>query len=727
MNTRWRSPLGTFLGGFLCALQLDAAEPAPFRAGAAIVDISPTNFPVIVNAMFTERSATQVVDPLHVRSIVLDDGTNRLAFAIVDTCMMPRNLIDRAKAAAHGATGIPVEHMLVSATHTHSAPAAMACLGSRADTNYAAFLPGKITEALVQANVRLEPARLGWTVIDDWDHTFNRRWIRRPDRLIEDPFGHRSVRAHMHPGHESKEVTGPSGPVDPGLSILSIQTRAGRPLALLANYSQHYYESALLSSDYYGRFARHLAKLLGTSDADGAFVGIMSQGTSGDLMWMDYGAPARKIGYDAYALEIAERVHAAIRGLQYHDAVPLRAAVRKLPLSYRVPDEPRLERARRIVAELGGRLPQTLPEIYAWESIYLHERPRTELLLQALRIGDLGIAALPNEVYALTGLKLKAQSPLQPLINIELANGAEGYIPPPEQHALGGYTTWAARTAGLEVQAEPRIVATLLELLEEVSGQSRRAPPPEHGPYALAVLESVPIGYWRFEEMVWPFASNASSLSSEAEFESGVALYLPGPGSGDGVSPQPRLTPSNFSGPNRINRAIHLAGGRVSARLRGAGEEYSIEFWFWNGLPNDARPVTGTLFWRGFGTPDLPRGEFLALGGTASAATAGRLIFAGDASNEPWLTGLTPIEPKRWNHVVLVRTRQGATLYLDGQREAARDFSSPPPPERSLLWLGGHHNGSSSFEGKLDEVAVYARALTADEIRKHFAAAAIGR
>jgi hypothetical protein len=60
-------------------------------------------------------------------------------------------------------------------------------------------------------------------------------------------------------------------------------------------------------------------------------------------------------------------------------------------------------------------------------------------------------------------------------MNIELANGAEGYIPPPEQHKLGGYTTWPARTAGLEVGAEPRIVETLLSLLEEVSGQKRRA------------------------------------------------------------------------------------------------------------------------------------------------------------------------------------------------------------------------------------------------------------
>ena len=55
-----------------------------------------------------------------------------------------------------------------------------------------------------------------------------------------------------------------------------------------------------------------------------------------------------------------------------------------------------------------------------------------------------------------------------------LANGAEGYIPPPEQHRLGGYTTWPARTAGLEVQAEPQIVDKLLQLMETLSGEKRK-------------------------------------------------------------------------------------------------------------------------------------------------------------------------------------------------------------------------------------------------------------
>ncbi|MHC4800410.1 MAG: hypothetical protein ACYTF1_27535, partial [Planctomycetota bacterium] len=103
----------------------------------------------------------------------------------------------------------------------------------------------------------------------------------------------------------------------------------------------------------------------------------------------------------------------------------------------------------------------------------LQDHPTCQIKLQALRLGQLGITAIPCEVYGITGLKIKTQSPLEPTFNISLANGGQGYIPPPEQFFLGGYTTWPARTAGLEVQAEPKIVEAVLELLEKISTKSR--------------------------------------------------------------------------------------------------------------------------------------------------------------------------------------------------------------------------------------------------------------
>lgn len=707
--------------------------PKSFRAGAFVVDITPTNYPVLVNAMFTERVATNTVDRLTVRSLALDDGSTKILFAVVDTCMVARDLMDQAKSMASSVTGIPTDRMLVSATHTHSAPSAMGCLGSRMDTNYAAFLMPRIAESLIGAANRLQPARIGWGVVDDWDHTFNRRWIRRPDKKLTDPFGDVSVRAHMHPGYQSPDAVGPSGPVDPGLSVVALQTLEGRPLALLANYSQHYYGSPLLSSDYYGRFCQHVASQLGADAAadPGVFVPIMSQGTSGDLMWMDYGAPAKDIGYDAYARAMAESVARLVRGMTFREWVPLAMAERKLALGYRVPDAARLAWARRVAGALEGRLPGTLPEIYALESIYLHERPRTEIKVQAIRIGDVGIATLPNEVYAITGLKLKAQSPFQTTFNIELANGAEGYIPPPEQHKLGGYTTWAARTAGLEVTAEPKIVEALLGLLEEVAGKPRRAMTDSHGTYAKAVLRSKPYAYWRLNEAIIPTAHDASGRGRDASFEDGVALYLPGAGQAVGFHPAALEVPNAFSD-GQINRAIHIAGGRLRASLPKLPDSYSIELWVWNGLPVTARDVTGHFYARGVDGVTDGMAEHLAIGGTALASsggsTAGRLVLgvSGTSSVSPWV-GRTELAMRTWHHVVLVREGSSARVYLDGNPIPEIQANSLPRIRSGSMFFGGRHDGVAGLEGKMDEVAVYDRALKAKDITEHFRRAALKR
>ena len=102
--------------------------------------------------------------------------------------------------------------------------------------------------------------------------------------------------------------------------------------------------------------------------------------------------------------------------------------------------------------------------------VLLAEYPPTmKLKLQAIRVGELGIAAVPCEVFAEIGLAIKKGSPLKPTFTIELANGYNGYLPTPEQHRLGGYETWRARSSYLEVDASPKITATVLELLRTVA------------------------------------------------------------------------------------------------------------------------------------------------------------------------------------------------------------------------------------------------------------------
>ncbi|HEY6169276.1 MAG TPA: LamG-like jellyroll fold domain-containing protein [Verrucomicrobiae bacterium] len=685
-----------------------SAASKPFRAGAGAVDITPTNFPVIVNGGFLEKQATKANDQLHARAVVLDDGKTRVAICVVDTCMMMRELIDDAKTMASKATGIPTDRMLVSATHTHSAPSAMSCLGTRLDTNYAAFLPGKIAEAITSAAKNLQEARIGWAVVPAWEYTNCRRWIRPPDRMITDPFGVVSARANMHPGNLNPDAIGPSGPIDPDLSILSVQTRDGRPLALLANFSMHYFGASALSADYFGVFANGIGKLIGAREGE-RFVGIMSQGTSGDSQWRDYADSNKPVSMDQFAGSLMQLAAEACKKIEHRDFAPITMAEAKLKLGRRVADESRLAWARKIAGPMGDRVATNQVEVYAREQLHIAAAPERELKLQALRIGELGITAIPNEVYAITGLKLKAQSPLRPTFNIELANGSEGYIPPPEQHKLGGYTTWAARTAGLVPEAEPRIVETVLSLLEKVSGEKRRKVVDENGPYAQTVLAAKPLAYWRMNEFVPPTAFDASGNENHAayDWEHGAAFHLLGVGNGMGASSQASLTTTTFSGPNQLNRAPHFAGGSMKAELRKLGANFTATFWLWNGLDPKARATTGIAFTRGSER----------LGITGNSGLPGHLFFAASINAAP-LIGKTDLLWKDWHHVALVREGRHISVYLDGKPDLSGEASDTSAG--STLFFGGRREDGFTLEGKIDEAAVYNRVLTAAEIAAQY-------
>lgn len=671
-----------------------AAAEKVLQAGVGSVDISPRTFPIIVSGGFLARSVDRATGSLHARAVVLDDGDNRIVIAVADSLMMPRELLDEVKSAASKTTGIPPHHMLISATHTHSAPPLMGALGTDANPQYIDLVRGQLINLIEQAAKRLRPARVGWAVVQDPEHTHCRRWILRPDKLREDPFDELTVRAHMHPGYQNPEFIGPAGPVDPDLTVLAVQSTDGNPIALVANYSMHYVGSTRgVSPDYYGPFVDNMRRLLGIRDEDTGFVAMMSQGTSGDQHWMDYSRPKMEMNTAIYASALAKRAFEAYRKITYKDWVPVDIRETTLTLSRRVPDEQRLSWAREILAEASEKQPGNRVEVYAREQVLIAREPSRELKLQAVRIGDLGIAALPNEVFAITGLKIKAQSPLETTFNIELANGADGYIPPPEQHQLGGYTTWPARTAGLEVNAEPKIVASVLGLLEEVSGKRRRPLEEIHGAYAKAVLAAKPLAYWRGSEIAGRKALDATGSNHSAEYEGGVALYLEGPSS------------PAFTGDGTINRAPHYAGGHMRATLSGLGDRYTVAMWFFNGLPVDARPVTGRLFFLG--------GDELSIGGTARAA--GRLVVT---NGDQVLEGTTRVSPKTWQFVVLCRDATRVDLYLNGNPVPEASGILPRTNGAGRILIGAGSDSTATFEGRIDEVAVFDRRLEESEIAR---------
>ena len=114
----------------------------------------------------------------------------------------------------------------------------------------------------------------------------------------------------------------------------------------------------------------------------------------------------------------------------------------------------------------------TLPEIYARETIQLADWPEQfRTPVQALRIGDLGICALPGEPFCQTGLDLKAKSPFKPTFLVGMANDYAGYLPTEDQHALGGYETWRAKSSFLEVTAATKLQTAALELLAALAAK----------------------------------------------------------------------------------------------------------------------------------------------------------------------------------------------------------------------------------------------------------------
>jgi hypothetical protein len=645
---------------------------------------------------------------------VLDDGATRIAIVVVDSCMMPRDFLDAAKAEAAKQTGIPVDHMLISATHTHSAPSSMGLLGSRRDPDYPAFLIPRIARAIQKANDKLQPAQTGFAKFRAPNYTFCRSYIRRSDRVFKDPFGDLNVRANMHPGFLSPDAIGPSGPVDDELSLLAMQSTDGKPLGVLANFSMHYVGSPLLSSDYFGRFAEHLGKRIDGSDGSTSCIVSMSQGTSGDLASMNYSDKAGQREYDSFADDLAKMAYDAYRHVKYEQQVPLAIKEAKLTLGRRVPDAKRLAWAKAMAAKIGDRRPKGWPEVYALEQIELAAKPQRELKLQALKIGNVAIATIPNEVYAITGLKLKLQSPLQNTFTIELANGAEGYIPPPEQHKLGGYTTWAARSAGLEVEAEPKILATVLKLLEEATGKPRRPVPEIGGTYNGAVLKSKPRAYWRLAEMTGDVATDSSGHHIDAHYDGNVAYFLPGP-PGKGMSND-----------GQSSRAVHLAGGTIRADIPNPGESYSVDFWFWNGMPNDALVTTAHLCKCAFKNGNGNNCDNLTIKGKSSHSGCLMFFNGYTLDDAVFLHGKTPAQAKTWNHVALVREGDNVRVYLNGRAEAGLSGESPfGSSARGNEWYFGGAGPNSGLEGKLSDIAIYDRALPADEIANHYAAAGV--
>ncbi len=454
------------------------AHAPGFRAGAAAGNITPPLGAQIAGGMGWV-AAREVHDELHVRCVALDDGRTRLALAAVDVCILPPlEIVNGIKARIREQTGIPPSHVMICAVHTHSAPATHAIFQNEPDPAYVEWMGARISDTVRAAVSRLEPARIGWGVGREQRLVFNRRYLMKPGSIPPDPFGRTTDRVQAFPGAANPNAIAAVGPVDPEVGIVGVQALDGRPMAMFANYALHYVggvPGGHISADYSGAWSHAVARLVGAlpSWKHPEFVAMLGNGCMGNIDGIDVLGPA--VNYkpyekiERYAGILAAECHRVWRVMEFRDGADLGAVVEDLELGIRLPDAGEIAAARRTLASaarVNGQYRER-SHIYARETLLLAERwPKAiRTPVQAMRIGSLGLANFPAEVFVEVGLETKAASPFHPTITSSIANDYRGYVPTVKDFELGGYQTWRARTSCLERQAAPKLVAAMLRQL----------------------------------------------------------------------------------------------------------------------------------------------------------------------------------------------------------------------------------------------------------------------
>src|SRR6056297_1516256 len=316
------------------------ADGKVLRAGAAKSNITPPLGESVIGG-FAPFPSTNIHDELHARRLILDNGTTKLGFVICDNLGIRKDVYEDVRKLIAEETDFPAENLLMAATHTHSATP------SSSET-YRPLLVRRIADCIRRALGNMEDAKIGWGSVEEPSEVFNRRWYVTDPELRRNPFGGIDE-VRMNPPRGSKTLIKPAGPIDPEVSFISVQTKQGRPLALLANYSLHYVGNVSrgeISSDYFGIFSERIGELIGADDhfSHPPFVGMMSNGTSGDINNINFPNPSKK-RYEKYekmtevAEKVAQKVKSAYEAIEYHDWVPLGIANRELTLKVRKPDE----------------------------------------------------------------------------------------------------------------------------------------------------------------------------------------------------------------------------------------------------------------------------------------------------------------------------------------------------------------------------------------------------
>ena len=408
-------------------------------AGAAQLDITP-GLGVHMIGYFHDRIAHDILDPLQAKAIVLSNGDTTLGFVICDLIVVPDEVVNAAKALITERTDIPPDNILIAGTHTHTGPAIVGALGTPAQEGYPEWVVSRIADAFMLALRRLQPAQMAHAAGDCSGEVHNRRWYMKDGTV------------RMNPGHQNSDAIRPAGPTDPQLGLMVLRTLAGAPLAVLGNLSLHYVgisggDHEVICADYFAAFGRSLNRCAGAQ-----FVCPMANGTFGDVNNIDAVNPPRESLHGTHQIERVANVVAAeawriwsgLREDDFHGDVELGAKLSHVTFPARCASAEELAAARALYE--SGEKWDDAEWIYARDIVLLADEPSEwPVPIHALRVGDLGIAGLPGEVFTEIGLDIKSRSPYAQTMNVGIANGTVGYVATDQALDQGSYETRLCR------------------------------------------------------------------------------------------------------------------------------------------------------------------------------------------------------------------------------------------------------------------------------------------
>jgi neutral ceramidase len=420
------------------------ADAPVLRAGAAKLDITPAQLP---------RNYLGVLDRLYARAIVLDNGTATAALVTVDAGSVSDATWQAVTRQLESELRIPATHVLLAATHTHSA-------GGGQGAEYV----GRIVDAVRQAHQALAPAQVGYGTGASYINV---------NRHITDPQTGRWWEGVNREGASDKTV-----------AVLTFRRPTGEPIAVYYNYAVHAVLAGQLdevSGDIPGAASRYVEDSFG-----GEVVALFSLGAAGDQnpIYFQQTYDLRDIRTTEYAsrgIDISNAMPPGGQGLNRDDPAVMRLmnqqrqmvastgqflgeeVLHVMRTTTRHESHVRLHGSQQ-TAQCPGR-ERTNQGRAGFEGTYKDAGP-VDIRLGLLRVGDVMIGAVNAEVFTPIALRLKRESPYKATMMATLTNGSarSGYIP---DDASYGKHTFEVLSSRLQPGcAEASIVNGILDLIE---------------------------------------------------------------------------------------------------------------------------------------------------------------------------------------------------------------------------------------------------------------------